>query len=64
MSANDKLVEMFLNKRIKFLDITKVLLKILKLKEFTKYKKIPPKDVAQIEELSKYVSLKIEALSI
>tara|TARA_B110000967_G_scaffold178131_1_gene192711 strand:+ start:596 stop:1795 length:1200 start_codon:yes stop_codon:yes gene_type:complete len=64
VSANDKLVEMFLNKRIKFLDISKVLLKILKLKEFTKYKKILPQDVAQIEQLSKYVSLKIEALSI
>ena len=64
VSANDKLVEMFLNKKIKFLDISKVLLKILKNKEFVKYKKISPRNVTQIEQLSKYVSLKISALSI
>ena len=64
VSANDKLVEMFLNKKIKFLDISKVLLKILKNKEFVKYKKISPRNVTQIEQLSKYVSLKISTLSI
>ena len=64
VSANDQLVEMFLNKKIKFLDISRILLKILKNKEFVKYKKISPRNVTQIEQLSKYVSLKISALSI
>ena len=64
VSANDQLVEMFLNKKIKFLDISQILLKILKNKEFVKYKKISPRNVTQIEQLSKYVSLKISALSI
>ena len=64
VSANDQLVEMFLNKKIKFLDISQILLKILKNKEFVKYKKISTRNVTQSEQLSKYVSLKISALSI
>jgi 1-deoxy-D-xylulose-5-phosphate reductoisomerase len=64
VSANDKLVDMFLKKEIKFLDISKFLLKILNIKDFKKYKQIPPKNIAQIERLSKYVSLKIDSLSI
>ena len=43
ISANDTLVEMFLNNLIKFHDIYKILLKILKSKEFTKYKTIRAK---------------------
>ena len=39
VSANDTLVEMFLDKKIKFTDISKDLLKIIKSKEFLKYKK-------------------------
>ena len=38
MSANDCLVENFLQKKIKFLDISKILFRILKKKEFQKYK--------------------------
>ena len=64
VSANDKLVDMFLKNKIKFLDIPKILFKVLNLKEFKKYRAIPPKNIAQIEQLSKYVSLKIETLSI
>jgi len=64
VAANDKLVEMFLNNEIKFLDISRILLKIINLKEFKKYKKINPKNIAQIEQLNNYVSLKINSLSI
>ena len=64
VSANDTLVDMFLNKKIKFLDISKTLLKIIKIKEFVKYKSIIPKKVNDIVKLSKYVSLKIQSLSI
>ena len=64
VSANDKLVDMFLKKEIKFLDISRFLLKILNIKDFKKYKQIRPKNIAQIERLSKYVSLKIDSLSI
>ena len=64
VAANDKLVEMFLNNEIKFIDISRILLKIINIKEFKKYKKINPKNIAQIEQLNNYVSLKINSLSI
>jgi len=64
VTANDVLVDMFLNKKIKFLDISKNLLKILKNKEFLKYKSIIPKKINDIVRLSDYVSLKIKSLDI
>ena len=64
VSANDKLVDMFLENKIKFLDISKILFKILKMNTFKKYKSITPKNITQIERLNKYVSLKIDTLSI
>ncbi len=64
VAANDALVNMFLNKKIKFIDISKYLLKISKKSEFAKYKRILPKNVEDIVKLNKYVSLKIQSLSI
>ena len=64
VAANDKLVNMFLFGIIRFLDISKILLKIINYKEFKKYKRIKPKNIAQIEQLSDYVSLKISSLSV
>ena len=64
IAANDKLVHLFLDKQIKFIDISRILLKLINLKEFKKYKQIKPRNIAQIEQLSKYVSLKIRSLSI
>ena len=60
VSANDTLVTAFLDKKIKFTDINKNLLKIIKKKEFSKYKKIAPKNVKDIVELNNYVRLKIK----
>ncbi len=64
VSANDQLVKMFLNNKIKFTDISKILLKIVKSNEFIKYKVIIPKNITEIKELSNYVSLKINSLDI
>ena len=64
VSANDSLVKMFLDKKIKFLDISKKLLKIIKIKEFKKYKQITPKNIDEIKQLNDYVSLKIRSLSV
>ena len=64
IAANDKLVHLFLDDQIKFIDISRILLKLINLKEFKKYKQIKPRNIAQIEQLSKYVSLKIRSLSI
>ena len=64
VSANDTLVELFLNKKIKFLDISKYLNKIVKLKEFKKFKRILPTSANQVIKLSKYVRLKTQSLSV
>jgi len=64
VSANDYLVNMFLKKKIRFIDISIILLKLVKLKEFTKYKSIKPKNLNDILKLHDYVSLKIKALSV
>ena len=64
VSANDALVESFLSKKIKFIEINKKLMKFINLKEFKKYKFISPDNVNQIVELSNYVRLKITSKSI
>jgi len=64
VTANDNLVKMFLNKKIEFLDISKTMLRILKNKEFSKFKRIIPKNVDEITKLSAYVSLKINSMHI
>ena len=64
VAANDQLVEMFLNNKIQFLDISRILLRILKNKEFLNYKQIKPKNIAEILRLNKYVRLKISSIDI
>ena len=64
VSANDELVDMFLNKKINFNKIYLILHKIINLKEFIKYKKKYPKNVNEITNLNSYVRLKTKALCI
>lgn len=64
VAANDKLVDLFLKNKIGYNDIIKLLLKVIKLKEFQKYKKKSPNSVEQIVNLSKYVHLKLTSLSV
>ena len=64
VSANDTLVNLFLNKKIKFTNISMQLLKIVKMKEFIIYKSKYPKNIKEIKELANYVSLKVHSLSI
>ena len=59
VSTNDTLVELFIQKKIKFNDIHKYLFKILFNKKFLKYKKIYPKNVKEIIKLNQYVRLKV-----
>ncbi len=59
VSANDILVELFLKKKIKFIDIEKKLLHIIKSKVFLKYKNIYPRNIKDIIKLNKYVRLKV-----
>ena len=64
VSANDRLVKHFLEKKIEFTDISKFLLKIIKRKEFQKYKHKAPINIDQIRSLNQYVSLKIDNLCV
>ena len=64
VTANDVLVELFLKKKIKFYDIYKILNRILNLKEYKRYKILKPKNLNQINKLSKNVRLKTLTLSV
>jgi|TARA_B100001093_G_scaffold267623_1_gene255943 1-deoxy-D-xylulose-5-phosphate reductoisomerase len=58
VSANDTLVELFLNNKIKFIDIQKKLFKIINKKKFLKLRNKYPKKIQDIIELNNYVRLK------
>ena len=62
ITANDQLVEFFMQNKIKYLDINKYLNKIINLNEFKPYFKKKPKDVNQIIKLSTYVKLKTKLI--
>jgi 1-deoxy-D-xylulose-5-phosphate reductoisomerase len=64
VSANDKLVELFLEEKIKFTDIQKKLFKLIRKKEFQKFKRKIPKNISDITNLNNYVRLKIKKNSI
>ena len=52
VSINDKFVELFLRKKIKFTDISKKMNKMLNLYSFKKYKKIKPKNIEEIIKMN------------
>ena len=64
VAANDMLVELFLNKKIKFNSIAINLLNFLDKPEIKKYKKIQPNNINKITNLNNYVRSKISTISI
>ena len=64
VSANDTVVDLFLEGKIHFTDISKKILKIIKDKEFLKYKNKQPKNINDIIKLDDLVRLKIKLKSI
>jgi 1-deoxy-D-xylulose-5-phosphate reductoisomerase len=64
VSANDEVVKLFLDGKIKFTDIHKIIIKIITSKQYLKYKKIPPKNLNKIINLNKFVRLKMKSLSV
>ena len=64
ITINDYLVYKFLDKKISFQKLTKLIYKISNLKEFQKFKKIQPKNIKEIYNLRDYVHLKLYALGI
>ena len=59
VAANDKLVELFLDKKIRFIDIQKFLFRLIKRKEFSIFKHKYPNNIQDIIDLNHYVRLKI-----
>ena len=60
VSANDYLVNLFLNKKIQYTDITKMLIKIAKMKKFDSLKNISPRNLSDIFEVNKITINKIK----
>ena len=61
VSANDELVKMYLKGNIKYNEIPLKLLKFVKNKKFTKFKKKIPKNISEIIKLDNYVRLKLNS---
>ena len=64
ITINDYLVYKFLDKKINFQKLIKLIYKISNLKEFQKFKKIQPKNIKEIYNLRDYVHLKLYTLGI
>jgi len=62
VSINDLVVNKYLNKEINFTDIYKLILKLVNLKQFKKFKKIHPKNIDQVIDLNQMISLKFSKL--
>ncbi len=61
VSANDELVNLYLKGKIKFTNISSILIKLLNDKEFIKFKRIIPKNINQIIKINDYVRSKINS---
>jgi len=64
VSANDELVQLFLEKKISFLQIQKFLLEIVKSKLFLSYKQSKPTSIKRILSVNKFVRLKVREMCI
>ena len=62
ITANDEIVKLFLRNKISFQEIVPTIHKIIKYKDFKKFKKIMPKNLENITELSKFVRFKIQSI--
>jgi len=62
VSINDKFVELFLNNKIKFTDISIKMNKMLNRYSLKKYKKIKPKNIEEIIKMNKKIKDEIENL--
>ena len=64
ITINDYLVFKFLEKKINFQKLIKLIERISNLREFQKFKKIKPKNIDDIYKLRDYVSLKLDSFGI
>jgi len=64
VSINDELVNLFLENKIKFLDISSKIWHLINSPLFAKFKHQKPKNLAQIERLNEFVRLKTRTLGV
>ena len=64
VSINDELVDLFLNNKIKFSEISSKIWHLINLPFLSKFKHQKPKNLAQIEKLNEFVRLKTRSLSV
>ena len=64
ISINDELVNLFLENKIKFLNISSKIWYLINMPFFSKFKHQKPKNLAQIERLNEFVRLKTRSLSV
>ena len=64
VSANDEAVKLFLEGKIRFTEIHKIIIKIISQKSFQKYKKKRANNLNKIINLNEFVRLKIKSLSV
>ena len=62
VSINDKLVELFLDNKIKYTDISKKMHNILRLKNLKKYKMINVKNISEIIKTNRLIKSKVEQI--
>ncbi len=60
VATNDKLVDLFLKKKIHYKQISKIFFHVINDKVFSKYKLIKPKKISDIIKVKKFVQMKIE----
>ena len=60
VTINDKFVELFLDNKIKFTDISKKMNKMLNLGSLKKYKKVKPKNIDEIIKMNKKIKHHVE----
>ncbi len=63
VTANDEFVRLFLDKKIKYSDIINKTLRIINRKEFTKLKKILPRNISDVITTSKIVKDRIKSIN-
>ena len=64
VASNDELVNLYLNRKIGYNDISRKILKFLNLKEFRNLKKKIPRKIEDIVKINKYVRLKLNSKSV
>jgi len=64
VATNDEFVKLYLNGKIKYIDLVNNIYNFIRLPEFTKFKLINPKKIKTIEKLNSYVRLKINNKSV